>query len=45
MNGIIVSSSQIASQCIAYMKQQELEPEQFIPLDSLDLKPLAEHLR
>ncbi|GAU91556.1 hypothetical protein RvY_03785 [Ramazzottius varieornatus] len=45
MNGIVVTSDEIAAKCIAYMKSQEIEPEQFIPLNSLDVKPIAEHLR
>ncbi|XP_055336538.1 structural maintenance of chromosomes protein 1A-like [Paramacrobiotus metropolitanus] len=45
MNAIVVTTRQIATQCIAYMKQQEIEPEQFLPLDNLEIKPIAEHLR
>lgn len=45
MNSIVVSTKQITSQCIAYMKQQEIEQEQFMPLDNLEVKPIQEHLR
>ena len=34
-----------ARRCIQYLKEQMLEPETFLPLDYLQVKPLKERLR
>lgn len=45
MDGIICDTQKTAKECIQYMKEQRIEPETFLPLDYLDVKPVNEKLR
>ena len=45
MNAIIVDSERTGRQCIQYLKEQMLEPETFLPLDYIEVKPVKERLR
>lgn len=45
MDGIICDTIKTAKDCIQYMKEQRIEPETFLPLDYLDVKPINEKLR
>ncbi|BHF59560.1 Structural maintenance of chromosomes protein 1B [Sparganum proliferum] len=45
MDGIVCDSEKTAKDCIQYMKDQRIEPETFLPLDFLDVKPVDEKLR
>ena len=45
MNAIIVDSEKTGRQCIQYLKEQMLEPETFLPLDYIEVKPVKERLR
>ena len=45
MDAIVVDTEVTARECIKYLKEQQLEPETFIPLDSIRTKPLNETLR
>ncbi|KAL3853418.1 hypothetical protein ACJMK2_016957 [Sinanodonta woodiana] len=45
MDAIVCDSEKTAKDCIQYMKEQRIEPETFLPLDYLDVKPVNEKLR
>ncbi|XP_047453101.1 structural maintenance of chromosomes protein 1B [Mugil cephalus] len=45
MNAIVVATEKIARDCIAFIKEERMEPETFLPIDYLDVSPLHEHLR
>ncbi|RTG81389.1 structural maintenance of chromosome 1 [Schistosoma bovis] len=45
MDAIVCDSEKTAKECIQYMKDQRIEPETFLPLDFLDVKPIDEKLR
>ena len=45
MNSIIVDTEKTAMDCIQYIKEKMWEPETFLPLDSIQVKPLKERLR
>ena len=45
MDSIVCDSEKTAKDCIQYMKDQRIEPETFLPLDFLDVKPVDEKLR
>ena len=45
MDGIICDTQKTAKECIQYMKEQRIEPETFLPLDYLDVRPINEKLR
>lgn len=45
MNAIIVDTERTGRQCIQYLKEQMLEPETFLPLDYIEVKPVKERLR
>ncbi|KAF5401791.1 putative structural maintenance [Paragonimus heterotremus] len=45
MDAIVCDSEKTAKECIQYMKDQRIEPETFLPLDFLDVKPIDERLR
>ena len=45
MEAIVVDSEKTARSCIQYLKEQMLEPETFLPLDTIDAKPIRERLR
>lgn len=45
MDAIVCDTEKAAKDCIQYMKDQRIEPETFLPLDYLDVKPVNEKLR
>ncbi|KAJ8301830.1 hypothetical protein KUTeg_020817 [Tegillarca granosa] len=45
MEAVVCDSEKTAKDCIQYMKEQRIEPETFLPLDYLDIKPVNEKLR
>ncbi|XP_075409620.1 structural maintenance of chromosomes protein 1B [Tenrec ecaudatus] len=45
MVAIIVASEKVARDCIRFLKEQRSEPETFLALDYLDIKPINERLR
>ncbi|XP_069483788.1 structural maintenance of chromosomes protein 1B [Ambystoma mexicanum] len=45
MNAIIVSTEKSARDCIKFLKEERAEPETFLALDYLDIKPVNEKLR
>ncbi|XP_053575668.1 structural maintenance of chromosomes protein 1B [Bombina bombina] len=45
MNAIVVSSEKVARDCIRFLKEERAEPETFLSLDYLDIKPINEKLR
>ncbi|XP_041349100.1 structural maintenance of chromosomes protein 1A-like [Gigantopelta aegis] len=45
MDAIVCDSEKTAKDCIQYMKEQRIEPETFLPLDYLDVRPCNEKLR
>ncbi|RWS08268.1 structural maintenance of chromosomes protein 1A-like protein 2, partial [Dinothrombium tinctorium] len=45
MEAIVVDSEKTARLCIQYLKDQMMEPETFLPLDYIEVKPLKERLR
>ncbi|CAL8092994.1 unnamed protein product [Orchesella dallaii] len=45
MEAIVVDSESTAKQCIQYLKEQMIEPEMFLPLDLLQVKPLKTRFR
>ena len=45
MMAIIVDTQQTAQDCIRYMKEQRSEPETFLPVTYIDVKPVNEQLR
>uniref|UniRef100_F7DH69 Structural maintenance of chromosomes 1B n=1 Tax=Xenopus tropicalis TaxID=8364 RepID=F7DH69_XENTR len=45
MNAIIVSTVQVARDCVKFLKEERAEPETFLALDYLDIKQINEKLR
>ncbi|XP_012881167.1 PREDICTED: structural maintenance of chromosomes protein 1B [Dipodomys ordii] len=45
MVAIIVTSEKVARDCIRFLKEERAEPETFLALDYLDIKPINERLR
>ncbi|XP_054487569.2 structural maintenance of chromosomes protein 1B isoform X1 [Agelaius phoeniceus] len=45
MTAIVVATEKIARDCIRFLKQERAEPETFLALDYLDVKPINEKLR
>ncbi|XP_072256376.1 structural maintenance of chromosomes protein 1B [Pyxicephalus adspersus] len=45
MNAIVVTSEKVARECIQFLKEERAEPETFLSLDYLYLKPINEKLR
>ncbi|XP_021486567.1 structural maintenance of chromosomes protein 1B isoform X1 [Meriones unguiculatus] len=45
MVAIIVASEKVAKDCIRFLKEERAEPETFLALDYLDIKPINERLR
>ncbi|XP_069823979.1 structural maintenance of chromosomes protein 1B [Dendropsophus ebraccatus] len=45
MNAIIVSGEKVARDCIRFLKQERADPETFLALDYLEIKPINEKLR
>ncbi|KAF4795036.1 Structural maintenance of chromosomes protein 1B [Turdus rufiventris] len=45
MTAIIVATEKVAKDCIRFLKQERAEPETFLALDYLDVKPINEKLR
>ncbi|XP_056373472.1 structural maintenance of chromosomes protein 1B [Hyla sarda] len=45
MNGIVVSTEKVARDCIRFLKEERAEPETFLSLDYLEIKPINEKLR
>ncbi|KAJ1165645.1 hypothetical protein NDU88_006063 [Pleurodeles waltl] len=45
MTAIIVSTEKCARDCIRFLKEERAEPETFLALDYLDIKPINEKLR
>nr|KAF6277554.1 structural maintenance of chromosomes 1B [Pipistrellus kuhlii] len=42
---IVVTSEKVARDCIRFLKEERAEPETFLALDYLDIKPINERLR
>uniref|UniRef100_A0A8C8REB7 Structural maintenance of chromosomes protein n=1 Tax=Pelusios castaneus TaxID=367368 RepID=A0A8C8REB7_9SAUR len=45
MSAIIVATEKVARDCIRFLKEERAEPETFLALDYLDIKPINEKLR
>nr|KAF6497850.1 structural maintenance of chromosomes 1B [Rousettus aegyptiacus] len=45
MIAIVVTSEKVARDCIRFLKEERAEPETFLALDYLDIKPINERLR
>uniref|UniRef100_A0A8C5W9M9 Structural maintenance of chromosomes protein n=1 Tax=Leptobrachium leishanense TaxID=445787 RepID=A0A8C5W9M9_9ANUR len=45
MNAIVVSTEKVARECIKFLKEKRAEPETFLSLDYLVIKPINEKLR
>ncbi|KAM9030077.1 structural maintenance of chromosomes protein 1B isoform 2-T2 [Ara ararauna] len=45
MTAIVVATEKTAKDCIRFLKQERAEPETFLALDYLDVKPINEKLR
>ncbi|MEE6477609.1 hypothetical protein FKM82_011569 [Ascaphus truei] len=45
MIAIVVSTEKVARDCIKFLKEERAEPETFLSLDYLDIKPINEKLR
>ncbi|XP_072001410.1 structural maintenance of chromosomes protein 1B [Engystomops pustulosus] len=45
MNSIVVSAEKVARDCIRFLKEERAEPETFLALDYLEMKPINEKLR
>ncbi|XP_073423765.1 structural maintenance of chromosomes protein 1B isoform X2 [Dendrobates tinctorius] len=45
MNAIVVSAEKVARDCIKFLKEERAEPETFLSLDYLEIKPINEKLR
>ncbi|XP_039090433.1 structural maintenance of chromosomes protein 1B [Hyaena hyaena] len=45
MVAIVVASEKVAKDCIRFLKEERAEPETFLALDYLDIKPVNERLR
>lgn len=44
-NAIIVSTNEVAVECIRYLRDNKIGVEMFLPLESLKAKPINEKLR
>ncbi|XP_073506164.1 structural maintenance of chromosomes protein 1B isoform X2 [Phyllobates terribilis] len=45
MNAIVVSAEKVARDCIRFLKEERAEPETFLSLDYLEIKPINQKLR
>lgn len=45
MDAIVCDTNKVARDCIQYLKEQRLEPETFLPLDSLKYNEINQKLR
>ena len=45
MDAIVVDEEKTAHECIRYLKETKGAPETFIPLDTIRVKPIRDHLR
>ncbi|KAI7812085.1 putative structural maintenance of chromosomes protein 1B, partial [Triplophysa rosa] len=45
MNAIVVTFAKVAHDCIRFLKEERAEPETFLPIDYIDVRPLNERLR
>ncbi|XP_043565217.1 structural maintenance of chromosomes protein 1B-like isoform X2 [Chiloscyllium plagiosum] len=45
INAVVVATEKTARDCIRYLKEERAEPETFLALDYLDIKPVNEQLR
>lgn len=45
MDAIACDTEKTAKDCIQYMKEQRIEPETFLPLDYVEVRPVNEKLR
>ncbi|KAA0724484.1 Structural maintenance of chromosomes protein 1B [Triplophysa tibetana] len=45
MIAIVVTSAKVAHDCIRFLKEERAEPETFLPIDYIDVRPLNERLR
>ena len=45
MDAIACDQEKTAKDCIQYMKEQRIEPETFLPLDYVEVRPVNEKLR
>ena len=45
MDAVVVATEQVALQCVQYLKQQRLAAATFIPLDTIQVKPIEENAR
>ncbi|XP_069759613.1 structural maintenance of chromosomes protein 1B-like isoform X2 [Narcine bancroftii] len=45
INAIVVTTEKTARECIRYLKEERAEPETFLALDYLEVKPINEQLR
>ncbi|XP_515195.3 structural maintenance of chromosomes protein 1B isoform X1 [Pan troglodytes] len=45
ITAIVVASEKVAKDCIRFLKEERAEPETFLALDYLDIKPINERLR
>ncbi|KAI3903802.1 hypothetical protein MKW92_009498 [Papaver armeniacum] len=45
MDAVVVEDEHTGKECIKYLKQQQLPPQTFIPLQSVRVKPVSEKLR
>lgn len=45
MNSIVVSTQSVAADCIKYLREQEMEPEHFLPIDSIKAREIDIRLR
>ena len=45
MSSVIVENERAATECIELLKQERMSPLEFLPLDTIRLKPLNERLR
>ncbi|XP_051978683.1 structural maintenance of chromosomes protein 1B-like [Xyrauchen texanus] len=45
MNAIVVTTAKVAQDCIRFLKEERAEPETFLPIDYIDVRPLNERLR
>ncbi|PFX28551.1 Structural maintenance of chromosomes protein 1A [Stylophora pistillata] len=45
MDAIVVDTEKTGKDCIQYLREQRADPEMFLPLDSIQVKPINEKLR
>ncbi|XP_078369218.1 structural maintenance of chromosomes protein 1A-like [Oculina patagonica] len=45
MDAIVVDTEKTGKDCIQYLREQRADPEMFLPLDSIQVKPVNEKLR